>query len=862
MFGFARNSPLVDLRGFLLMPDFVHVFTNAIEQIKKILLVKDDCEFLNYKTIQAWESTTVDYDELVKGLLHTENIHTAAWCPVFLSNDNEIRLKIDKEVSTGDLQLRRLYPDIPKFRNLIICLSPNKITNILVYDDTDPMTFAMWAEGNDSKENLERTRAWQWLIEDALGKSIRSVLQSAGVEVVDDSKLERALLQNIIYKREFVYKLRDLCSSIDYETKLKDFIIDVFNDFSIAFQSDMMLADKRIALSSWIDKVEKGKALFVDAPMGLGKSHSIKNTLVNRKELSAVIFMPTNRLCQKMVRDLKVSIFFNDENRVKNESGKIVLSFANPGTDDFIEQGYLEEEVYFADGINENECAHFNDIVKNYRANWINKKIICNECEKKDICRFLQHDQKAPNSRIIVTTHRQYAHFFKNTDLHKWVVDGESRERDLFLIDEDLVFSQLYQPITLEYRQIREFVGTITSFLERYDGTADHISKINSLLGRISVPKKTTVLKGIDKDFMIPEEIRSDWERSLPHQPSIIPEYLKPVDTIGNHLDVIQHTLRHGAVIESWDKRFCIHMPNPLSYDLSEVPPHVFFDGTMLNDLFLSKKLRGVKFERYKTHYVPQWKLQVFQNINTDLPKTRISDDEQKVKKFMGEILNEVGDEKKYFICTTKATRDKYLEPWIKQNFPDWEIIIEHFGNTRGINDASYCNVCIMLGSYMPSDSVEIAMALEFLDPDAFVSDKTATANNMWKWMASNYVRQYSDRFSIIGEMAKAYRNSEHRQALGRTRYLFHDVDFYIITKDRVSDYDPFLPEPCTDNYRDDIFPPPRPPQPEAQKMYDKVFEKVMGWLQTNDTVNQTDIHNNYGIRRQTVGEKARRNVL
>ena len=156
----------------------------------------------------------------------------------------------------------------------------------------------------------------------------------------------------------------------------------------------------------------------------------------------------------------------------------------------------------------------------------------------------------------------------------------------------------------------------------------------------------------------------------------------------------------------------------------------------------------------------------------------------------------------------------------------------------------------------MPSDSVEIAMALEFLDPDAFVSDKTASANNMWKWMDRNYVRQYSDKFSIIGEMAKAYRHSEHRQALGRTRYLFHDVDFYIISKDRVSDYDPFLPEPCTDNYRDDIFPPPRPPQPEAQKMYDKVFEKVMGWLQTNDTVNQTDIHNNYGIRRQTVGKK------
>jgi hypothetical protein len=36
-------------------------------------------------------------------------------------------------------------------------------------------------------------------------------------------------------------------------------------------------------------------------------------------------------------------------------------------------------------------------------------------------------------------------------------------------------------------------------------------------------------------------------------------------------------------------------------------------------------------------------------------------------------------------------------------------------------------------------------------------------------------------------------RLSEQRQALARTRYIYHDVDFYIISKDRVTEYEPFF---------------------------------------------------------------------
>jgi hypothetical protein len=113
-----------------------------------------------------------------------------------------------------------------------------------------------------------------------------------------------------------------------------------------------------------------------------------------------------------------------------------------------------------------------------------------------------------------------------------------------------------------------------------------------------------------------------------------------------------------------------------------------------------------------------------------------------------------------------------------------------------------------MLGSFMPSDSVEIAMALELINHDHLEKDITTTINNLWTWRDTNGVRKYRDDFAIIGQMAQAYRHSEHRQALARTRYLFHDVDFFIVSKDLVSDYDPFLRNTVDDHFREDLFPP------------------------------------------------------
>ena len=108
---------------------------------------------------------------------------------------------------------------------------------------------------------------------------------------------------------------------------------------------------------------------------------------------------------------------------------------------------------------------HFDKIVKRYSLNWIQKKDICKYCEKYKECRFVKHDENAIKARIVITTHRQYDHFVRNEDLHLWSKDGNLKNavsRDLFIVDEDIVFSKCYQPYNLSKMILRDFISVVS----------------------------------------------------------------------------------------------------------------------------------------------------------------------------------------------------------------------------------------------------------------------------------------------------------------------------------------------------------------------------------------------------------------
>jgi hypothetical protein len=332
-----------------------------------------------------------------------------------------------------------------------------------------------------------------------------------------------------------------------------------------------------------------------------------------------------------------------------------------------------------------------------------------------------------------------------------------------------------------------------------------------------------------------------------------LPDFVNWEGNIPNYLEVIEHSIRFGFVVQKYAKVAKAVLANPTKYNLSDLPPHVFFDGTLLHEKFLRHKLLGVEFEKLPIEIQSNRQLRVWQNINDNLPRETIKEDEENAKQFVAGIIQKYGNGSKYFIACSKAVRDTYLEDFIeKKYYPSYRIEICHYGKLRGFNDAEDCDVGIILGGFIPSDAVEIAMALEFIQENLQPNKILTTYGNLWKWKESKAVRKYNPEFMVIEELSRSYRLAEMRQAIARTRYLHHNVDFYILSKDPVEEYEPFLQKIETHQYREYLFPPRKP---RNDNKYDPIKNAVMDWLKKNETVNAIDIYNNYKIRRQTVGE-------
>lgn len=105
---------------------------------------------------------------------------------------------------------------------------------------------------------------------------------------------------------------------------------------------------------------------------------------------------------------------------------------------------------------------------------------------------------------------------------------------------------------------------------------------------------------------------------------------------------------------------------------------------------------------------------------------------------------------------SSKEIREAYLDAYLEKKFSAYNLRpkIKHYGHLGGANEAKFCDIGIMLGSFLPPDAVEIAMALEFIQ-DRLPNVVLPTENNLWTWRESNSVRTYKDDFAIIEEIAR-----------------------------------------------------------------------------------------------------------
>ena len=491
----------------------------------------------------------------------------------------------------------------------------------------------------------------------------------------------------------------------------------------------------------------------------------------------------------------------------------------------------------------------------------LNKKDICQSCENKENCRFILHDEKAPLSRIIITTHHQYDRFYNNREIRKWYKNGfENRkdavERDLFIVDEDMVISQCYQPLYVEYQELQSFLTTVREFIDQYSGSEEINEKLSSLFGKVGLCNKTSFIRPIDPGFRFPDIILKEWDDSTRNVLTILPNITEQAGPIGNHLEMIEDAIRFGMVVQIFGNRYRIYFSNRKSYDLSNLPPHVFFDGTMIDNTFLKKKLQNVELEWMKIPVKPLWSLKVWQNRNTDLSNKGISVEREKVEGYLRFTLNFFGPSHKYLILSSKSTWTNYLRELLHLNFPHIDYVHGYFGNLRGINDAKDCDIGIMLGSYIPSDAVEIAMALEFIQKALPKKAISPTFVNLWSWKGSKSRRIYKRKYDVINKTAKALRYSEHRQAMARARYLFHDVDFYVFSKDPVNDFEPYA-QIEDDKYREDIFP---PRAERSDSKYEEVKERILHLIiQEGKKLGETDLHRITGHSRTILRKHLKR---
>ena len=97
--------------------------------------------------------------------------------------------------------------------------------------------------------------------------------------------------------------------------------------------------------------------------------------------------------------------------------------------------------------------------------------------------------------------------------------------------------------------------------------------------------------------------------------------------------------------------------------------------------------------------------------------------------------------------------------------------------------------------------------------------------------------------------MTRAAGTESAPSSVARTQYLFHEVDFYVVSKDPISDYAPFLPKAETQQYRSDIF---LPRLQRSDSKFEKIKQAVFDWLSEHDSATVTTIHRQTGIRRGT----------
>lgn len=116
------------------------------------------------------------------------------------------------------------------------------------------------------REHQKDLKRWKKLLEDTKGElfldKAKALFKSKDLGKLDINKFEKLLMDGVDHIR-FLAEVDDPSYKTDTKYQQK-----AFDDIFSKTCTELALEQSREELTEWVNKVEKGKALFVDAPMG------------------------------------------------------------------------------------------------------------------------------------------------------------------------------------------------------------------------------------------------------------------------------------------------------------------------------------------------------------------------------------------------------------------------------------------------------------------------------------------------------------------------------------------------------------------------------------------------------------------
>jgi len=127
---FPRDNPIIDLRGFIIAPS-KNSLHGPFEQVLERERANDGYEYLKFKSIPAWDEESVSYADILAWYKFVFPSFQSTLIDSYWTTPSQLKMRLNIENNTGKAELRRLYPDTPKFRNLLTCISHDSFKEVI-----------------------------------------------------------------------------------------------------------------------------------------------------------------------------------------------------------------------------------------------------------------------------------------------------------------------------------------------------------------------------------------------------------------------------------------------------------------------------------------------------------------------------------------------------------------------------------------------------------------------------------------------------------------------------------------------------------------------------------------------------------